>query len=502
MNLIQTYFNFGTHAPLFNRDGWLSAELNWMSWSLSCLQLNKLFGSVHLYCNKRAKEVLIDQLELPYSKVTICEEMEFSPKLWAYSKILTYSLQREAFLHVDGDVFIWEPFNRTLLDGSLIAQNIEFDTGYYKKLINEDIDRHNFTVPAYMQEIQQRDGMIRAYNAGILGGHDIAFYKEYCSTALQIISDNRDKIELLANPGGLNVFMEQQLFYCLSQRDQKKVDCYFKDPIDSHGYQLSNFQGVPATKNYLHIIGKGKSDNDTCDILAKWLRHEYPVYFNRIINKCRAQRISTYIQPQFPPGIQPSKTLLKTIAQLKGDIRPVFNQEYQLLKDSYTGDSEAIHGIIKDLNMVQEARNRLHNEIPDASIGELEHSNFLTSRLIGENIPPEFIHFLVNPYATLLTFNYDIDNLPDEVEPGDHLVVLVPNTLTETIDDIFCDELTTCLLEFMKYPIPFSALLQSSLELFETKEVETATHELRDLLVMKLNYLLKHNVVLAKQTNQ
>ena len=52
---------------------------------------------------------------------------EFDPSLWALAKLHTYGQQSEPFLHADGDVYIWEPFDKEFLESGIFAQNIEYD---------------------------------------------------------------------------------------------------------------------------------------------------------------------------------------------------------------------------------------------------------------------------------------------------------------------------------------------------------------------------------------
>ena len=47
---------------------------------------------------------------------------EYDENLWALAKIKAYQTMNVPFLHVDGDVFIWKPFDSKLLASGLIAQ--------------------------------------------------------------------------------------------------------------------------------------------------------------------------------------------------------------------------------------------------------------------------------------------------------------------------------------------------------------------------------------------
>lgn len=74
--------------------------------------------------------LLTDTLQLPYSKVYLTHDQLklIHTDLWALPKIYTYSLQKEPFLHIDGDVFLFHPFDSNLMESELIAQNVEVAT--------------------------------------------------------------------------------------------------------------------------------------------------------------------------------------------------------------------------------------------------------------------------------------------------------------------------------------------------------------------------------------
>ncbi len=71
--------------------GWAAPHFHLMGWALSCLQLNKICQRVELYANTYAAKLLIETLELPYSKVhTLHDEFLIANEnLWALYKIFT-----------------------------------------------------------------------------------------------------------------------------------------------------------------------------------------------------------------------------------------------------------------------------------------------------------------------------------------------------------------------------------------------------------------------------
>jgi hypothetical protein len=284
MNIIQTlYINSGTD-PLSNSFGWVAPEYHIMSWALSCLQLRKLYPVVDLHANSSAAKLLIDTLGLPYSNVHLTHDQLtlVDPRLWALPKIHTYSLQQDPFLHVDGDVFLFNKFDECLLNSELIAQNIEQATSYYLSTQKQLIEHFNY-FPKCVKADFESGIPIRAVNAGILGGNNVGFINEYANEVFTYINKNSNKLKYV-NIDLFNVFFEQHLFYSLAKERHLSISPLFTDIINDNEYKyLGNFHEVPYIRSYLHLIGHFKKDLNTCIQLAMTLRDLYPDYYYRIV---------------------------------------------------------------------------------------------------------------------------------------------------------------------------------------------------------------------------
>ena len=283
MKFIQTLYIDSTKDILKNTFGWASAEYHIMSWALSCLQLNKLYGRVELFANSSAVDLLIDALNLPYSKVHTSHDnfKLVHNETWALPKLYTYSLQNEPFLHIDGDVFLFQKFDDSLLTGELIGQNIEVATEHYNSTQKELVQ--HFT---YFPDCVKRDfdsGIaINAVNAGILGGKNISFFKEYTNLAFEYVNKNIQHFENI-NVNKFNIFFEQHLFFALAKEKSLPINVLINDIIDDKGYKLEGFYKVPEKVGYLHLIGGFKSNEYICNQMAAKLRELYPDYYYKIL---------------------------------------------------------------------------------------------------------------------------------------------------------------------------------------------------------------------------
>ena len=153
--------------------------------------IKQFHKEVYLYANTPAARLLADELQLPYTDVFCTHDQLVWPHrdLWALPKIYTYHLQEEPFLHIDGDVFLFDRLQESLLKNDLIAQNPEIATNYYTSVQKEMMRYFTFFPPCVKTDFESPDP-IQAVNAGILGGQNIAFIQEYAHLAFEYVDRN------------------------------------------------------------------------------------------------------------------------------------------------------------------------------------------------------------------------------------------------------------------------------------------------------------------------
>ena len=293
MKIIQSYWS---HPDLSTRNQREFIKLNlnkYMTFALSVLRAKKFYNQVELYTDNVGKELLIDLLELPYTKVHVClddltEKYGEYSHLWALGKIYTYSLQNEPFFHVDNDAFICKPLD-DFHSAPIVAQSFERNNGHHKynlKKLKKQL--------AFLPEVLDTDSeMLKdgsQYNAGIIGGNDIAFFQDFCQTAFQFIDKNLD---ILNDLKGENIcfpcIFEQYLFSCMAH--QKGIDVKTLLPISDT--PLDNFNSLLDFHDkqnilFIHLIGDHKKEAHNMCLVAETLWQEFPEYYDKIIKKYNA----------------------------------------------------------------------------------------------------------------------------------------------------------------------------------------------------------------------
>lgn len=284
MNIVQSAWACGKTNLLEHKAGWLSAEYNLMSMCLSCLQLKKYYNNVILYSDDIYAKVLIDILQLPFTDVK-CELNylnRYHEQLWALPKIYTYSKQEAPFIHIDGDIFVWEKFTERFLQSELLAQNFEKSTEYYEGIMLT-LEKNLTYFPPEIIEHRNSKELIFAYNAGLFGGSDMDFFREYCMKAFEFVNKNLNNLHKI-NVTNFNMFFEQYLFYCLITKQNKKISVLLDTTYFDNGYKgLAYFIDVPYKQKYIHVLGTYKHSQITCLQMADRLRQDYPEYYYKVI---------------------------------------------------------------------------------------------------------------------------------------------------------------------------------------------------------------------------
>jgi hypothetical protein len=165
MKIIQSFAQFNEGNP---RLGYVDSDknlLNFYSFLLSYLTINKYHGKVTMYCNQKARNNLVKYV--PYDEVKIVENKN-TTLFWSYYKIDIIKLMRTDFIHVDPDVFIFDKlFSPFIEDNSydMIIQNqIPKDANYVHNYVDKF---RNFIITNNIINPDDYDG--RCLSCGVIG---------------------------------------------------------------------------------------------------------------------------------------------------------------------------------------------------------------------------------------------------------------------------------------------------------------------------------------------
>lgn len=288
MRVVQTFWSGNKDiAPFVHQGGWASPEYHWMSWALSSQLLRRHYDELELYTDQLGKKILIDELKLPYTKVHILFDNSFNihPSLFALAKIKTFSAQQMPFTHVDSDLFIWKPFPPWFERADVLSSNIELNLFFNKEILQE-VSTHFRGIPDHLESVHL-DEDIFSSNAGVIGGNDLAFFKEYCKCAFDFIGKNEDYLQQVKT-NDLNFLIEQISLFYLAKKNGVEITYLMKDPVDHPLYQdYLRFADAPEVE-MVHAVGACKRNPFVLNHLAQRLRLEFPDSYYTILEKCKS----------------------------------------------------------------------------------------------------------------------------------------------------------------------------------------------------------------------
>lgn len=346
MKIIQTYWTTDKDKnPFESCGGVLSPVVHWMMWGLSCAKFKEHYGDVVLYTDTLGKQVF-EEFGIPFSRIIVSHEKGFmqrvDPKLWAYAKIYTYSLQSEPFLHVDGDVVIWDKLPKRIEKAQVAAQCLEYNWPIYRECVEDFKHLSKRPGPEWVDWGEKNPS---GYNMGIFGGSDIPFIQDYCKKAFDFYIEHGEELSSLIKINrNTNVLPEQYLLYADVLKQRKKVSMLSKKPMDTP-LQLSahtNIFEIPAKSKFFHAIGGAKKSSLVNDFVSYVLKKEYPALWEKIVSVCNMQvkQANAYYfglensqaDYDYVEHVQATKTLREIAAHSKFDCSSALDEYADLVK--------------------------------------------------------------------------------------------------------------------------------------------------------------------------
>lgn len=256
-----------------------------MSWALSCLQLRKYYSELILITDDFGKELLIDRLNLPYTKVetNLNKLASYHPDLWALGKVFSYGSQNHPFIHVDSDVYIFKNFPSKIESSPLVCQNFDIDHVDYIRILKE-MDNYKFDYPEVLSILRSNQQSVVASNAGILGGNNTEFFKEFKTTSFNFVNCNFSKLKDI-HVASFNIIFEQYLFYAMAHYHNIPITPYFVKPdIGKTPNRCIMYHNTPTKSKYIHMIAGFKQNTLLVNQMKTLLRILHPEYYYKVIN--------------------------------------------------------------------------------------------------------------------------------------------------------------------------------------------------------------------------
>jgi hypothetical protein len=273
---------------------WHSEKHHLLSWVLSVGQASKHYTDTWLFTDSAGAYILADSLELPFRHVDLgLDRLDLTghdDEWWVLGKLATYAAQTAPFLHLDSDVFLWNPLPSAVTCAPVFVQNPE--TFYFE-------DQSLYRLGAFLDGVERFSGWLpeewlwyakqrgnKALCCGILGGHAFDFIQHFANRAIEVILHSSNQAIWPTLGVRDNILVEQYfLAACLEYHQQSRTSPHAGiEAAYLFDSSAEAFNPDRAAKTgYTHLIGDAKRNQEVAARLERRVRSEYPGYYERCL---------------------------------------------------------------------------------------------------------------------------------------------------------------------------------------------------------------------------
>ncbi len=245
-------------------DAWPSPFYQLISFSLSCLMLNKFYDNIHVYTDKEGKQFLETQLKLPFKGIHLLPE-KVLPHL---DKFYILSIQDQPSFFIENDVFIHKPLPLKEIVDSIFV------------LCTGDNQSESYMLASDIHHVLNWKGKLKYYdfNTSVLGGAVPHFFKSLYAELIQ----KEDTLKKIAEPLAQNYLMQSYWIGDYAAQNNITISALFQLPeFIQYPYKiLANFNEF----EYFNIKNEQKNLVETLSNLPLYLKSLNESFYDKILN--------------------------------------------------------------------------------------------------------------------------------------------------------------------------------------------------------------------------
>ena len=267
MKIIQSFAQFDEGSFYLKHDK-NKVYLNFYSFLLSLLTLQKYYGKVMMYCNQKAHDSFIKYL--PYDEIKIAENKN-SFIFWNYYKVDAIRKQTGKFIHVDSDVFIFDDLFSEFIKGRkydiIIQDTTKHEWNPFRTAIptiKDFLKRNNVMNP------ESFDG--KCFSCGTIG-MTIKVKNEYVKLC-DLFKNEYECGNLKVHPDIISMISEELSLYLIAQKNSLRIHEILPfDEVSVHGAAK-----VGNMRKYTHMWFGSKFNPQYIELMKKKINKEFPKY--------------------------------------------------------------------------------------------------------------------------------------------------------------------------------------------------------------------------------
>jgi len=280
--------------------GWQSPLHHLLAWGLSVRLASAHYPDTMLVTDTPGRSLLVDELGLSFGEVsTALDDLaDADPRLWMLGKLAAYGMQDRPFVHLDSDVFLWEPLPDALVAAPVYAQHPEDRPASgpgRPEAVEHGFRSCGLPLPPEWRWYRShpsgggprsQGGTCRDANCGIVGGTNPALIADYAHLALDLALNPKYVPAWSAIPfdGGLNMTLEQFLLAAHADYHRFAPASPYRGSHLRYLFQSWQEASNPVAARrvgYTHLLGTAKNHPETTGRLAQRVRSEDPDFHAR-----------------------------------------------------------------------------------------------------------------------------------------------------------------------------------------------------------------------------
>ncbi len=278
---------------------WGSEKHHLLSWILSVETARQHYPDTSLFTDDEGAKMLVDGLGLEFDHLSTDLNVldKHDPEWWSLGKIYAYRAQENPFIHIDSDVFLWNPLSKRVESAPIFAQSPEYLSEgfcYCPQEFITFIEHMNGWVPEeliwYSTQVEEQ----RGDGCGIFGGNQVDFIQYYADTAIKLIEDKTNFVNWspLSRKSIHMMLVEQYLLAACIEYQKNKSESYSSDIRIEYLFNSIAEADNPAKVKevgYTHLWGDAKRNRNIGDRLEKRVARDYPQHYSRCIEYLKSQ---------------------------------------------------------------------------------------------------------------------------------------------------------------------------------------------------------------------
>jgi hypothetical protein len=295
----------------------VSEKHHLLAWILSVETARQHYRDTSLFTDAEGAKMLVDGLGLEFDRVSTDLNAldKHDPEWWSMGKIYAYRAQEKPFVHIDSDVFLWNPLPKRVESAPLFAQNPEYLSEgwyYYPQDFIAFVKHVNGWVPEELIWYSAQVKGQRGDCCGIFGGNQVNFIQYYANTAIKLIENKTNFANWphLTRKSTHMMLVEQYMLAACIEYQRKTPDSHYRHYRDIRIEYL--FDPFPEACNpakvkevgYTHLWGDAKRNRNIGDRLEKRVARDYPQLYWRCIEYLKSQNPDAVVPTYLDQGYE------------------------------------------------------------------------------------------------------------------------------------------------------------------------------------------------------